>query len=513
MAEVWEGHDDLLARPVAVKIPLPHLAGEEAFVARFRREAIAAARLSHPNVVSIYDTGTDGEDSFIVMELVRGPTLREILAKEGPRSPGEAVAIASQVASALDFAHRAGIVHRDIKPANILVAEDGTAKVADFGIAKAGHDTTVTRATVGTARYLSPEQVEGTRPDGRSDVYSLGVVLYEMLCGRPPFEADNELALALKHVRAQVVPPSALVPSVPEWLEAVVMRALSKDPAERFQTAGEMRKVLIGGPGYAPGADRGSALPYLRGGETVRLPAAAGAADSPTVADRRFVASPSGSNPASQVRGGGTADGVLPVERGTRPEAGRGGRRALPWVAGIVALAAVGVGLFLALRLSGSTSSRHSPTAPTTAATSAVPITGAQLFDPNGDGTEDQSRIPNLIDNQASTAWTSEHYNSQTFGNLKPGLGFILQLQGSEQLNSLIAMSSTTGYNASVYVSDRTHPSIQGWGAPVANRSDVGPLTTFNLAGHRGSVVLFWVNRLGPDQMLKIGELRVTGSG
>ena len=197
MAQVWEATDETLARKVAVKLLHPHLAADESFVERFRREAVAAARLSHAAIVSIYDTCSDGDVEAIVMELVHGSTLRDYLNEHGPLEPGQAVAILAEVADALDTAHRGGVVHRDIKPANILLSTDGRVLVADFGIAKAGTDLTATNTTLGTAKYLAPEQVEGGAVDARTDVYALGVVLYEALCGRAPFVADTEAATAL----------------------------------------------------------------------------------------------------------------------------------------------------------------------------------------------------------------------------------------------------------------------------------------------------------------------------
>ncbi|MGH9150866.1 MAG: protein kinase domain-containing protein, partial [Acidimicrobiales bacterium] len=279
MAEVWEGYDDVLARPVAIKVLHPHLAADEAFVERFRREAIAAARLAHPSIVATFDTGTDGEVTFIVMELVRGRTLRDAIREAGTLPAAVAVPIGAEVAAALEHAHQAGLVHRDVKPANILLSEHegDTApllrvKVADFGIAKlavppdtAGADLTQTGAVVGTARYLSPEQVEGQAPDARSDVYALGVVLYEMLCGRPPFQADTELATAVLHVREAPPAMGRHGGPVPAELEAVVLQALAKDPAARFQSATALRRALLsvdlGRPG--PGGDADDAVPQV----------------------------------------------------------------------------------------------------------------------------------------------------------------------------------------------------------------------------------------------------------
>ena len=207
MAEVWEGHDVVLDRPVAVKLLHAHLASDETFLERFRREAVAAAGLAHRNVISTFDTGNDQGHAFIVMELVVGQTLAAALTA-GPLPPALAIRIAAEVADALEYAHRAGMVHRDVKPANILLFDDGRVKVSDFGIAKAmaGGDLTQTGTMLGTTKYVSPEQVEGKALDGRSDVYSLGVVLYEMLCGEPPFKAETDMATALMHVRAEPRP-------------------------------------------------------------------------------------------------------------------------------------------------------------------------------------------------------------------------------------------------------------------------------------------------------------------
>ena len=191
MAQVWEATDEVLSRRVAVKLLHPHLAADATFVARFRREAVAAARLAHPSIVAIYDTHSDAEVEAIVMELVRGHTLRQELDSRPGRvlEPGEASAIVAQVAEALDVAHKAGVVHRDVKPGNVLLSEDGRVMVTDFGIAKALQesegDLTVTGTTLGTVKYLAPEQVEGGPVDARTDVYALGVILYELVCGRP----------------------------------------------------------------------------------------------------------------------------------------------------------------------------------------------------------------------------------------------------------------------------------------------------------------------------------------
>src|SRR5438445_1302996 len=203
MAEVYVGTDRVLGRRIAVKILADRFAKDSSFVARFRREAQSAAALNHPNVVSVFDTGSDDGTHYIVMEYIQGRTLSEVIKQDAPLLPERAVEIAQAAAEALDFAHRAGIVHRDVKPGNIMLTATGDVKVTDFGIARAtsSESLTQTATVLGTATYFSPEQAQGERVDARSDIYSLGCVLYEMLTGQPPFVADTAVAVAYKHVR------------------------------------------------------------------------------------------------------------------------------------------------------------------------------------------------------------------------------------------------------------------------------------------------------------------------
>jgi len=247
MATVFKGTDTVLGRPVAVKVLSPQYAGDANFVARFRREAQSAARLNHPNLVSVYDTGTDDGVHFIVMEYVDAKTLADYLAGGGRIMPERAIEIAQAVCDALSMAHAHGIIHRDIKPANIMITSKGDVKVTDFGIARviSGADTLAqTAAVLGTASYLSPEQAQSQSVDQRSDIYSLGVVLYEMVTGRPPFSGDSPVMVASKHVLEQPTPPSKLNSDVSPALEAVIMKAMSKNPDNRYQDADEMRADL-----------------------------------------------------------------------------------------------------------------------------------------------------------------------------------------------------------------------------------------------------------------------------
>mgnify|MGYP005841846751 CR=1 FL=1 len=247
MAVVYRAEDTLLGRPVAVKVLREQLARDESFLSRFQAEARAAASLSHEHIVAIYDVGYDAGHHYIVMEYVDGPTLKELIAKSAPFPVGRAVEIAAQVLSALDHAHRRGIVHRDVKPHNVLLTADGRAKVTDFGIARLATAAALTQTgeVFGTAYYLAPERASGREATAAADVYAVGILLYEMLTGRLPYTGDSPVEVALKHLQQEPTPPRRLNPAVPAGLEDVVLRAMAKDPAQRFGSAAEMHQTLL----------------------------------------------------------------------------------------------------------------------------------------------------------------------------------------------------------------------------------------------------------------------------
>ena len=247
MATVYKAKCTVLNRYVAVKILRDEFTTDEEFIRRFEAEAQSAARLTHPNIVSIYDVGVEGNLYYIVMELIQGKTLKEIIVEEqGPLPWKWSINVAIQIASALEMAHKNNIIHRDIKPHNIIITEDGIAKVTDFGIAKAVSNSTITAfgTTIGSVHYFSPEHARGGFTDEKSDIYSLGVVMYEMLTGRVPFDADTPVSVALKHMQEEPVEPKEINPNIPSSVNKIIMKALKKDPTLRYQTSTEMLQDL-----------------------------------------------------------------------------------------------------------------------------------------------------------------------------------------------------------------------------------------------------------------------------
>ena len=332
MAEVYRARDIRLDRIVAIKTLRTDLARDQIFQARFRREAQSAASLNHPSIVAVYDTGEDMATGvpvpYIVMEYVDGRTVRDLL-QEGHRLlPERSLEIIDGVLRALDYSHQAGIVHRDIKPGNVMVTRNGDVKVMDFGIARAMSDAqatmTQTAQVIGTAQYLSPEQARGERVDSRSDLYSTGCLLYELLTGRPPFTGDSPVAIAYQHVRENPVPPSRVDPDVPPWADAIVLKAMAKPPADRYQTAADMRadlqRAASGMPVAAAPPTRLDMYPQTqRMGADAMMPGAT--SQIPPVEDYDYAG-------RGYDRGGG----------------GGTSRRWIPWVLGLVLVVAVVVG-------------------------------------------------------------------------------------------------------------------------------------------------------------------------
>jgi len=465
MAEVWEGRDEILDRPVAIKVLHPRLAGDDQFQERFKLEAVAAARLAHPNVVATFDTGIDRGVAYIVMELVAGRTLREVLRDEGPLPVAKGVAIAAAVADALHYAHQAGIVHRDVKPANILIGHDGRVKVADFGIAKAAsdRDLTQTGAVLGTAKYLAPEQVAGEPQDRRSDVYALGVVLYEMLSGRPPFTGDTDMAVAYQHAHAEPPKLRQLRPDVSRRLESVVLKAMAKAPDQRFATAAEMRAALLSVP-FEPDEDD----------------------DDITTA--MFVRD--------------------------APAATHAARHRRSWlevvVLAIVVVIVLGTVAYLFWQ-SQTGKTLLSGTSQTKTAAPATPLApAARAFDPPpGDTHEHDGDLSKLTDGDPNTVWSTEHYDSGLAGVPKPGVGFVLVLPSGHKLGHLQIVSPTRGWSASVYVAANAKSQLSQWGTPIGSRV-VNGTTTFDLHGRTGAAVLVWITDLGRNQSVAVGEATLT---
>ncbi|MDQ1497395.1 MAG: eukaryotic-like serine/threonine-protein kinase, partial [Actinomycetota bacterium] len=427
MAAVWEAEDKVLTRRVAIKVLHPHLAGDDGFRTRFRREAVAAARLAHPHIVTTYDTGRDADVAYIVMELVEGTTLARLLKSSGPLPVAKAIDVAVQVADALACAHTHGVVHRDVKPANILLRQDGHVKVADFGIAKAGagNDLTRTGVVMGTAKYLSPEQVSGSPAEASSDIYALGIVLYEMLCGAPPFVGDTELSTAVARLTAAPGSLRERREDVPRSLEAVVLRSLARDPVARFQSAEEMRASLM-----AVDSDNDEATP-----------------------------------PA----------GLALTSASPR----RGFPRML--VAGLAALLFLSVAVIVRSGDGGGSSSgtARKPGLAAPAGPLAEPkALPAASFDPYGDDkSENQATVGNVADGDPATVWKTSSYQDN-FPKLKPGVGVYLDLGRNQRVRS-VKVSATNGYTAEIYVADRPSADLAGWGRPRA----AGGGGTFDVGG------------------------------
>lgn len=472
MAQVWEATDAVLGRRVAVKVLHPHLAGDAAFVRRFRQEAIAAARLNHPGIVGVYDTCSDGDHEAIVMELLDATTLRQLLDERGALDPATTRRIGLRLLDALEAAHRAGLVHRDVKPSNVLLCTDGRVKIADFGIAKADDQTELTRdgALVGTASYLAPEQLTGGEVDGRADLYSLGLVLYECLTGRLPFQGDTGAAVALARLHHDPLDPRRLRANVPPALASAIMRALARDPDQRFPSAAAFRAALL---------------------ETSERPAPQAVPTAPR----------SGAHSAPA------------------PSFGRSERR---WLLPALLILLVGTAVTVAgLLLRDVRRDTAEPASPsTTGAPSApLPVRSVVTYDPQGRGTagENDQLAQRTADGDPATAWRTESYDQPTFFGDKRGVGIAVQLDTSARVERLLVEGSDNGWDAQVHVLDALD--LEGFDPnatePDAELVDVRGRAEVPLDA-RGRMVLVWITNLGEPaeagrHRVEIAELVVTG--
>jgi eukaryotic-like serine/threonine-protein kinase len=439
MSTVYLARDETLDRPVAVKVMHREMSEQEDQLQRFRQEARAVAKLTHPNVVSVIDAGEDGGHPYIVFEYVKGETLKQRINRVGALDPQEAIAYAIEVARGLSVAHARNMVHRDIKPQNVLIDEEGRAKLTDFGISRQLEQdgVTATGRVLGTTDYVAPEQAMGKEVDPRSDVYSLGVVLYEMLIGQVPFHADSQVGVAMKHVNEELPDVQRRRPEVSAAVALVVERATAKNPAERYQTPAEMIDDLE------------TALEV----EAARAGSTTGEATS-------------------------VLDAVPPPKRKLSS-----GRRRWSWAA-IVLLLLVGGGTLLAVQL---ISSGIGGGGANQGKGGTVALSGATDYDPQGDEEEIGSKVELAADGDPTgTAWETEHYDSEAFEGTKtgpnPGVGVYVTASSPATPQRMIVRSPTPGWDAQVYAAPAGPPSdLSGWGEPVGEASEAGETQEIDL--------------------------------
>jgi eukaryotic-like serine/threonine-protein kinase len=444
MSSVYRARDNVLERQVALKILHDHFSSDPEYVERFRREARAIARLNHPNIVTVIDRGELGRHQFIVFEHVAGENLKDVVRRRGPLPVAEAVALTTQVARGLAFAHEHGVVHRDVKPQNVLIDENGTAKVTDFGIARSigpGEGITETGTVLGTSGYISPEQASGRRVDSRSDQYSLGVVLYELLTGEPPYSGDNVMAVAMKHLREPVPRVRDRRRDVPASVDAIVSRALAKRPEDRFPCTDEMVAALE-------------------------------AAQDDVVSD--FWEG---------------ATGVIRRADGGRRT--RRGRRISPLVAALAVVAAGAIALvFVLTRNDGGSGA---------ASVGSVKLTAIADYDPQGDGTEHPEAVPRATDGDPSTFWTTETYD--TFA--KPGVGLILDAGKEVEIEHLQIVSDEPGFTAEILAGNNSSSGF----VPYSEEEQIGSRTTLELAGGKSyRYYVIWIT--DPNRLAHVNEVR-----
>jgi len=472
MSSVYRARDRLLERHVALKILHPHHSSDEDFVQRFRKEARLVAQLSHPNIVTVIDRGDDGGRQFIVFEYVEGENLKEVVTREGPLPLRRVLELALQIGRGLAFAHSQGLVHRDVKPQNVLMNGDDQAKVTDFGIARSidvDVGVTQTGTVLGTSAYIAPEQASGGDITPQTDVYSLGVVLYELLTGEVPFPGESFVAVAMKHIND---PPPTLLerrPDTPPRLAAAVDRALAKEPGERFGSMDDFVAELS-----ACLAELG---PEADADATMIVPAALASAER-------------GSRPP----------------RGVRVPAGRSGSSPWPFLVPLIIVAAAlgAVGLYFAVTRTGVGNLDSSP--PPARGTHAVHLSGVGAWDPQGGDGEHDSAAPNATDGNPDTFWGTEHY--QSFD--KPGVGVVLQAPSAVQLKSVTVTTDTPGFTAEI----QSGPSAHGPFVTVVSPSRVvGDRTRFVIGGSKAATFyLVWITQLPPgSDTAHVNEVSAVG--
>ena len=476
MSTVYLAIDETLGRKVAIKVMHREISDQPDQLERFRREARAVAQLSHPNLVAVIDAGDDGGHPYIVFEYVPGETLKKRIAESNRLETDEATAYAIEIGRGLAAAHAAGLVHRDVKPQNVLIDADGRAKVTDFGIARSieEHGLTATGRVLGTTDYVSPEQAMGKEVDPRTDVYSLGIVLYEMLTGEVPFTAETQVGVAMKHVNELMPDVQARRPETSTALAVTVDRSTAKQPQDRY-------------------ADMNEFLADLEGALEVEVHRAAGGGTSEATTVLRSV----------------------PQKRRWLPS-----RRRVSW-AGVIALAiAAGVAIAIAALSGGSDEPDKPKTPPVTSAT--IPIASAEDFDPQGDEEEHDELVDLAIDDDAGTAWTTETYDAGLEGAPKNGVGLILNTDESVAPTSLELQTDGGGWKFNVYASDAGNPPTEGpfdetgaetgaWGDPLAENVSAKENTTAELNGASGRHFLIWITDLSGTPAAEIFGAQLEG--
>jgi len=452
MSTVYLARDETLDRPVAVKVMHREMSEQADQLERFRQEARAVAKISHPNVVSVIDAGEDGGHPYIVFEYVEGETLKQRISRIGALDVQESIAYAIEIARGLSIAHGRNLVHRDIKPQNVLIDDEGRAKLTDFGISRQLEQDgmTATGRVLGTTDYVAPEQAMGRAVDPRSDIYSLGVVLYEMLVGQVPFHADSQVGVAMKHVNEDLPDVQRRRPEVSAAVALVVERSTAKEPAERYQDVGEMIDDL----------ETALEVEAARAGTT--------SGEATSVLD------------------------ALPPPR--RKLAGRG---RWSWAA-IALLVLVGGGALLATKLisdgvfggGGANKGKGGP----------VEVSSATDYDPQGDDEEIGSKVGLAVDgNPSGTAWETEHYDSDNFAGTKsgpsPGVGIYVTTPSPARPNEMVVKSPTAGWDAEVYAASSGPPEeVSDWGEPVGAVVDADTTEEITLSVRQPSrYFLLWI--------------------